>query len=38
MERLACDAKVVRIVMAGQVRVLDLGRSREWSVLGCARP
>jgi hypothetical protein len=27
MERLACDAKVARIVMAGKSRVLDLGRS-----------
>ena len=27
MERLACDAKVARIVMAGESRVLDLGRS-----------
>jgi hypothetical protein len=27
MERLACDARVARIVMAGKSRVLDLGRS-----------
>jgi hypothetical protein len=27
MERLACDAKVARIVMAGQSRLLDLGRA-----------
>jgi hypothetical protein len=27
MERLACDATVARIVMAGESRVLDLGRS-----------
>jgi hypothetical protein len=27
MERLACDARVARIVMAGESRVLDLGRS-----------
>jgi Domain of unknown function (DUF222)/HNH endonuclease len=27
MERLACDAKVARIVMDGESRVLDLGRS-----------
>jgi hypothetical protein len=26
MERLACDARVARIVMAGKSRVLDLGR------------
>jgi hypothetical protein len=27
MQRLACDARVARIVMAGESRVLDLGRS-----------